>query len=559
VRQQENEETSFLDLSMVYGKSGAMLGLLRTNAEGVPQSAKLLMGAGDLLPSFNQVAADSGQPIEQVRAVLVGGGPGFNPEQFAAGDNRANQNAGLLTHQTLWARNHNWHVDQLTAKHPDWSQEQLFNAARALNEAEFQHVTYDEYLAKLLGAGALGGYSGHKPGVDASAINEWATTAFRFGHDQSRNTVDRMNEAGVSVESVTLATSFARANAAKAFDDANGAPSAAVMEEWIRGQLAQATQEIDGRVVDGNRNALFSLPGSPLVDLEVLDIQRGRDHGVADLNNLREGIGLKPYSNIDSFVGQNNAGNAIGREVREALREIYDRDITKMDAVVAGLLEKNEKGSMLGETFHKLTVMQFQALRDGDAFHYEARLPGALVEQVKAVSLAEIIARNTGIEVYRDAFLTHARKGGSDGGEAISGDGGRDLLLGLGGDDGLKGMGGADDLYGGGGKDTMDGGDGDDLLNGGAGNDAQTGGKGADVFVFEGACGQDVVTDFKDKEDRLDLSDYGFASFEAVRARTVATERTTLVINVGPDGGDTVTVRGLTLANFDAGDVILIG
>jgi Ca2+-binding RTX toxin-like protein len=295
------------------------------------------------------------------------------------------------------------------------------------------------------------------------------------------------------------------------------------------------------------------------VDLEVLDIQRGRDHGVHELNNLREGLGLKAYSNIDSFVGQNNAGNAIGREAREALREVYGGDIGQLDAVVAGLLEKNEKGSMLGETFHKLTAMQFQALREGDRFFYENQLGPDLVKQVQATSLAEIVARNTGMDVYRDAFLTHARKGGTDGNEVLSGDGGRDLLLGLGGDDGLNGLGGADDLHGGAGRDTMDGGDGDDLLDGGAGNDVQTGGKGRDVFVFEGACGQDTVMDFKDRDDRLDLSDYGFATFDAVRARTVATDRTTLVIDVGPAGGDAVTVRGLTLANFDASDVVLIG
>jgi peroxidase len=557
VRQQENEETSFLDLSMVYGKSGAMLGMLRAGNDGGAQSAKLLMGAGNLLPSFNEVAADSGRPIEEVRSTLVGAAPGFLAEQFAAGDNRANQNAGLLTHQTLWARNHNWHVDQLAARHPDWSGEQVFNAARALNEAEYQHVVYDEYLAKLLGAGALGAYSGHKPGTDAAAINEWATTAFRFGHDQSRNTVDRLDEGGRSLETVTLATSFARANLAVAFDDAGGNPNAEVMNQWIRGQLAQATQEIDGRVVDGNRNALFGL--GPTVDLEVLDIQRGRDHGVHELNNLREGLGLKAYSNIDSFVGQNNAGNAIGREAREALREVYGGDIGQLDAVVAGLLEKNEKGSMLGETFHKLTAMQFQALREGDRFFYENQLGPDLVKQVQATSLAEIVARNTGMDVYRDAFLTHARKGGTDGNEVLSGDGGRDLLLGLAGNDGLNGNGGADDLYGGAGADTLNGGDGDDLLNGGAGNDSHAGGKGADVFVFEGACGQDTVADFKDREDRLDLSDYGFRSFAEVSARTVATDRTTLVIDVGAPGGDAVTVRGLSLSGFDASDCILIG
>src|SRR3990167_8574082 len=59
-RQQINEETSFLDLSMVYGNKQDMLDLLRADLPGGGQSAKLLLGAGDLLPTIKEVAIDSG-------------------------------------------------------------------------------------------------------------------------------------------------------------------------------------------------------------------------------------------------------------------------------------------------------------------------------------------------------------------------------------------------------------------------------------------------------------------------------------------------------------------
>ena len=561
VRQQQNDETSFLDLSMVYGKTRGMLDLLRAGDDAGVQSARLLTSgdADDLLPTFRQVATDSGKPLDEVTATLGVGGPGFTPDQYAAGDNRANQNVGLLTHQTVWVRNHNWHVDQLAARHPDWTEEQRFNAARALNEAEFQHVVYDEYLAKLLGPGALGSYAGHKADVDPAAINEWATVAFRFGHDQSRNTVDRLTEGGDSAETVTLAESFARANRAAAFG-APGADDAEVMNQWIRGQLSQATQEIDGKVVDGNRNALFGIPGTT-VDLEVFDIQRGRDHGTHNLNNIREGLGLKTYNNITQFVGQNNLNNAPGTEARNALKDVYGDDIDTMDAVVGGLLEKNQKGSMLGETFGEINRMQFIALRDGDRFFYLNQFKDnpALIAEVQATSLSEIVARNTAMDVYRDAFLTHTRRGGTEGADNLAGTSGRDLLVGLGGADTMTGGGDDDDLYGGAGSDALNGGDGNDLLNGGEGDDTLTGGKGDDVFVFEGAGGKDTVTDFKDREDKLDLSAYGL-TFADVRQMATEAGKASIVINTGFRGGQTsITVQGLNFDKFDASDLILIG
>jgi Ca2+-binding RTX toxin-like protein len=94
---------------------------------------------------------------------------------------------------------------------------------------------------------------------------------------------------------------------------------------------------------------------------------------------------------------------------------------------------------------------------------------------------------------YRDAYARDA-----DGGDALYGDAGRDTVR------------------GGGGNDLLDGGEGDDLLEGGVGADTLQGGAGADRFAFGGLDARarmpvydtrgDVVADFEDGVDRLDLS-----------------------------------------------------
>lgn len=54
--------------------------------------------------------------------------------------------------------------------------------------------------------------------------------------------------------------------------------------------------------------------------------------------------------------------------------------------------------------------------------------------------------------------------------------------------------------------DLIEGGAGDDLITGGNGHDALFGGDGADIFVFKGRFGGDIIEDFDVAEDELVLA-----------------------------------------------------
>ena len=111
---------------------------------------------------------------------------------------------------------------------------------------------------------------------------------------------------------------------------------------------------------------------------------------------------------------------------------------------------------------------------------------------------------------------------------------GDDNLAGSDGDDTLEGKGGNDYLDGRRGNDILKGGDGDDTLRGGGSeardelnydriDDGLNGGTGNDTFVVGYGDGVITIGDFTNGEDRIDLSELGFASHSDVLAVTSLT------------------------------------
>ena len=106
-------------------------------------------------------------------------------DHYVAGDLRANENYTLTSMHTIWARNHNYHVDKLLAADFDGSAEELFQAAKIVNEAEYQKVVFDEFADYLLGGLRGSGHHGHddyNPNVDARISHEFAAAVYRVGH-----------------------------------------------------------------------------------------------------------------------------------------------------------------------------------------------------------------------------------------------------------------------------------------------------------------------------------------------------------------------------------------
>ena len=72
-------------------------------------------------------------------------------DTYVLGDVRANEQLNLLVMHTVWMNEHNRVADELARKHRSWNDEKLFQEARRIVIAEYQHIIYSEWLPKIIG------------------------------------------------------------------------------------------------------------------------------------------------------------------------------------------------------------------------------------------------------------------------------------------------------------------------------------------------------------------------------------------------------------------------
>ena len=360
LRQQLNTITAFIDGSVVYGSDLDRASQLRTFEGG-----HLKTSYGDLLPYNENGFANAG---------------GESAELFLAGDVRANENIALSAMHTLWVREHNRIADELAAAAPELTDQQLYEQARAIVAGEIQAITYNEFLPALLGSSAVADYAGYDSSVNPGIANEFSTAAYRFGHTLLSPELLRLDDAGQVIDQGNIALSSAFFNPAEL--------ASTGIDPLLRGAAWQVAQELDSHIVDDVRNFLFGPPGAGGLDLASLNIQRGRDHGLADYNATRVAIGLDPITTFSKITS-----NA---EVAAALEQTYG-SVDEIDLWVGGLAEDHLPGSSLGATFTTIIVDQFQRLRDGDRFWYENVFSGDQLQAIRATRLSDVIERNTDV------------------------------------------------------------------------------------------------------------------------------------------------------------------
>lgn len=359
-RQQLNRITAFIDGSQIYGSDEVRAAALRTF-----QGGRLKTSAEDLLP-FNTAGLPNANPT------------GHPPETlFLAGDVRANENVELTSLHTLFVREHNRLADHLANRRRFWSDERIYQEARRLVIGQLQAITYNEFLPALLGDGALARYRGYDRDVNPGIANEFSTAAYRLGHSMLGTGVKFMDNTGNEVhEEVALRGVF--------FNPELLAETG--IDAILKFLASDYAQEIDNRVVDEVRNFLFGPPGAGGFDLVSLNIQRGRDHGLADYNSARVAYGLEPAASFAEITAD--------PELQQALAEAYG-DVDNVELWAGGLAEDHLSGGSVGPLFGAILVDQFERLRDGDRFWYERDLTGRELMQVRATTLADVISRNT--------------------------------------------------------------------------------------------------------------------------------------------------------------------
>jgi hypothetical protein len=359
-RQQINVITAFIDGSMIYGSDAERAAALRSFSGG-----RLKTSEGNLLPLNTMGLMNDnalGLPADSL---------------FVAGDVRSNENIELTAMHTLFMREHNRLADKYAALNPTWTDEQIYQQARRIVIAELQAITYNEFLPALLGRGALQPYRGYNPQVNPGIANEFSTAAFRLGHSLLGEDVEFLDNLGNPVhDEVELRDTFFN----PALLEETGIDS---IFKYLASDVAQ---ELDVHIVDEVRNFLFGPPGSGGLDLSALNIQRGRDHGLADYNTVRVAYGLRPVTSFAQITSD--------VPTQQALEEAYG-NVNNIDLWVGALSEDHLRGASVGPLLSKILVDQFTRLRDGDRFWYQRDLSARELRDVQATSLADVVRLNT--------------------------------------------------------------------------------------------------------------------------------------------------------------------
>ncbi|XP_021931926.1 peroxidasin homolog [Zootermopsis nevadensis] len=390
-REQINQNSAFLDTSQIYGEHSCMARNLRSYGGRLNVTRHPVKGK-DLLPQ---------SPVHPECKAPSG-------YCFIAGDGRASEQPALTAIHTLFMREHNHLVDGLHVVNPHWDDERLYQHGRRILTAVAQHITYNEFLPRILGWNAInlyelklrpqGYYKGYNPTCNPNIVNEFAAAAFRIGHSLLRPHIPRLSPTYKVVDPPILLRD--------GFFNPDIIYQVHMIDEIIRGLVSTPMENMDQFVTGEITNHLFEdrhIPHSG-VDLIALNIQRGRDHAIRPYNDYRALCNLKRASGFEDLSRE------IPPEVIVRLKQIY-ATVDDIDLFPGGMSERPLQGGLVGPTFACIIGIQFRQLRKCDRFWYEnedqiIRFTEAQLGEIRKMTLSKILCENMDIQsdMQRSAF-----------------------------------------------------------------------------------------------------------------------------------------------------------
>ena len=373
-QEQLNLVTSWMDSSHVYGSSKCQADQLRKHQSGQLKSLSHPLGSSfkSLLPR-HEANLECRSPSKLC---------------FKAGDARVNEQPGLTSLHTLLVREHNRIALQLEYLNPNWNDEKIFQETRKIIIAINQHVTYNEYLPRILGQPLMNLYKlsddyQYDNSCDPGILNEFATAAFRFGHSLIPNgfkisdpTLAKLTGLNMTENQKNDSMLYLRGH----FLNPDITMSPLFVDEISQTLFNQPMSKSDNVLSEEIRNHFNETNGifHSGADLAALNIQRGRDHGLK---------GYTRYKNFCSIDSLKRAGkqrsqplmandkfeqlfDTIDNEVISKLQQVYGH-VEDIDLFTGGISERSVEGGLVGPTFGCIIANQFEKLRKCDRFWYE--------------------------------------------------------------------------------------------------------------------------------------------------------------------------------------------
>lgn len=386
-RNQINQQSSFIDGSMIYGNSMKEQTYLRLGKGGL-----LKMTDGGFLPRYEDGDCIMESPGEYC---------------FGAGDDRNTIVPSLAFLHIVFLREHNRLAVALGKINPHWTDEIIFQETRKIIGGVLQHIMYSEWLPLVLNdefmtiyglKSVYGKYNTvYNEKLDPTTANVMAAAAFRFGHSMIPNFLGYGGPGGKKIAEFPIYKTYNRPGVLMS----HGGKGNDWIGEWM---LDDSHAKSDRVVNDGVRNYLFMDHHGMSFDLVSFNIQRGRDHGLPPYNAWRKWCGLPPVIHFGHGPGGlvDHDKDAIIR-----LSKTY-KHVDDIDLYTGGLSERRVKGGLTGPTFQCLIGKSFANWKFGDRFWYENdfKLTGFSPRQLETIrhhKISKIICQNTKIDHIQPA------------------------------------------------------------------------------------------------------------------------------------------------------------
>jgi len=378
-REQLNSVTHWLDLSNIYGSSVHTNKKLRTFKYGLMKTSVNPVNGHSDLPLSGESSCENNS---------------MGQTCYSGGDARMTDNHYLTCFARMWVLEHNRIAKELYALNYGWSDERIFQEARQINIAEYQHVIYYEFLPVLLGGAAM-----NKWGLIPTPYNEWFTQYDRYVNPQ------------VKIEFAAAAGRYGHVLINKyhtVYDDQYNmvdnytTPYVLFSHTYygdmsMRGLFLENSYYFTPAINEYLNNYLFEGMSKDFkrLSLGALNIQRGRDSGLPGYNKYRAWCGLNYAYSFDELTN-------IPASVRNEMKYLYNSP-DDIDLFTGLMSEYSVDDGVVGHTAACILGDGFHDWRFGDRWWYETNdpltgFPLPQLNQIKQTTLARLVCDNTDID-----------------------------------------------------------------------------------------------------------------------------------------------------------------